>query len=176
LTNRAIDAELFYRNERKNRINQNRVVYNSLVHSLPYLHSINLKTLMSVREKEGESFETYRTSLSKFLINIQNIEQSELIEAFNDEILPELNKIKLTIKKSKKLIFADMSKDLVLGSTIVTIGLLTNLLPANIAQILTTIGGVNYADKFASNIKKLATVESEVKDNKYYFLWKLQRM
>jgi hypothetical protein len=174
LTNREIDSVLFFKNGKKNQINEGKKIYDSLVHKLPYIHTVNLKTLLNLREKEGESFQLYRTSLSNFLSNIEG--NGKLEQAFNDEVLPELNKINLTLKNSRKLILNDLTKDFFLGSTIVTIGLFTNLLPANINQVLATLGGINYADKFANNVKKLLTRESEIKNNRYYFLWKIKNL
>jgi hypothetical protein len=175
LTGRNIDAKLISENQNKGKINLSNTISQSLDHSLPFIPSIDFKNIIKLRKKEGEAFQIYRSSLTNFLGDIKS-KNYNIKEAFRDEIEPEINKINQTIKNSKKLLFADIAKDMLVGSTFVSVGLFSHFLPPNFGQVLAAAGGVNYVGKFGENVKKLATLQSEVKSNKYFFVWKLQKL
>lgn len=175
LTHRNIDARIINNNHTKAKSGYNEIIKNSLDHNLPFVPNIDLKKMIQLRKKEGEAFQIYRASLTNFLTSIKSPDY-HLKEAFRDEIQPEINKIKQTIKTSRKLILSDMTKDLVIGSTYVSIGLFSHLLPPTIGEITAALGGKNYLDRFGDNVKKLTTLKSEVKTNKYYFIWRLQKL
>jgi hypothetical protein len=173
LTNRTIDVKCLNQHRNKSSFAGNKLLSDALRHELPFVEGVDLRKLIQLRKKEGEAFQEYRSSFSAFLKNANK--GYDLQQAFNDEIQPEINKMNQTIKTSKKLIVSDITKDLVIGSTFVSVGLFSHFLPSNIGQIVAGLGGVNYLSKFGDNVKKLATVESDVRSNKYYFLWKLQK-
>ena len=174
LTTRKIDSLLIANNQNKSKISFSDKVSQSLNHKVPFLPTSSLNDLIKLRSSEGEAFQLYRSSLTKFLSSITSKDYN-LKEAFRDEIEPELIKINQTIKKTRKSILNDLVKDTLVGSTFVSIGLFTNFLPQAAGAIVTGVGGINYLDKFGNNIKKLSTIKSEVRENKYYFIWKLLR-
>lgn len=172
LTNRDIDSKLILENQNKNVSAFNKNLTQSLSHNIPFVSNIDLKKLINLRKKEGEAFQVYRTSFTSFLLSMKDTNYN-LKEAFNDEIQPEINKMNQTIKTSKKLIMSDIAKDVIVGSTFVSVGLFANFLPPNIGQIVAGVGGAGYLGKFGDNIKKLRTVETDIRNNKYFFIWKL---
>lgn len=174
LTNRKIDSLLIANNQNRNKRSFSENVSQSLNHKIPFLPTSSLNDLIKLRNNEGEAFQLYRSSLTKFLSSVTSKDYN-LKEAFRDEIEPELIKINQTIKKTRKSILNDLIKDTLVGSTFVSIGLFTNFLPQVAGTIVTGVGGINYLDKFGNNIKKLSTIKSEVRENKYYFIWKLLR-
>jgi hypothetical protein len=175
LTNRNIEERLINNNQSKSKAIMGNKISKSLVHSLPFLPDTDFMNLIKLRKKEGEAFEIYRSSLTNFLTNIKSKEHY-LKQAFQDEIQPEINRINMTLKNSKKLILTDIGKDLLVGSTFVSVGLFSQFLPPNIGQLVAGLGGINYLGKFGDNVKKLATVETEARTNKYFFVWKLQKL
>jgi len=175
LTNRAIDVKIITENQSKQKLGFHNSVTNSLSHKVPFIPEIDFKKLINLREKEGEAFQVYRSSLRNFLQNAKS-NSHNLQEAFRDEIEPEIYKMNQTIKTTKKLIRSDIAKDLMIGSTFVSVGLFSNLLPPNLSQLIAGLGGINYLSKFGDNIKKHLTTEATIKENKYYFVWKLSKL
>jgi hypothetical protein len=175
LTNRTIDFDL---------VNATNIANNSqlkfdLNHELPFMQNVPLKKLIELRKKEGEAFEVYRDSVSKAIKEAEKQTNSVRIkkkEIYNDLIRPELNKIDLTIKNSKKILFGNIKQDLLLGTSFVGIGLATGFMPNNIGQIVSAIGGIKFADQFVSNVRKYLSKPQEVRNNPYYFLWKVKRI
>lgn len=175
LTNRTVDFEL---TNAINLVNNSQLQFD-LNHELPFMQNIPLKKLIELRKKEGEAFEVYRDSVSKAIkesekqIYPNRLKKKEI---YNDIIRPELNKIDLTIKNSKKLLFGNIKQDLLLGTSFIGIGLATGFMPNNIGQIVSTIGGIKFADQFVSNVRKYLSKPQEVRNNPYYFLWNVRRI
>ncbi|UPL50808.1 hypothetical protein [Hymenobacter sublimis] len=171
LTDREIDSTLI---QDKNKSILNKKFTSSLSHHIPHIPNVPLDNLINLRKKEGEAFQVYRDSLTNFLSNSKE-NDTNLKEAFRDEILPEINKMNQSIKSAKKIIVADLVKDIIVGTTFVSIGLFSHFLPENIGQIVAGLGGINYLSKFGDNTKKLTNIESEIRNNKYFFVWKLRQ-
>ncbi len=171
LTDRELDSKLILN---KNKKELNDKLSSSLSHNIPYLPSIDLNRIIELRKNEGEAFQVYRHSLTTFLSNTKD-NNDNLKDAFRDEIEPEIQKMNQVIKSSKKMIKSDLIKDFVVGTTFVSIGLFSHFLPDNISQVVTGLGGINYLSKFGDNAKELVNIESEIRNNKYFFVWKLRQ-
>lgn len=175
LTNRPIDFDLM---NILNEINNPQIKFD-LNHELPFMQNVQLNKLLELRTKEGEAFEVYRDSVTKAIKESEkqiNTVKPKKHEIYNDLIRPELNKIDLTIKNSKKILFGNIKQDLLLGTSFVGIGLASGFLPNNIGQIVSTIGGLKFADQFVSNVRKIIGEPQEVRNNPYYFLWKVKKI
>jgi len=144
-------------------------------HSVPYLSDIEISRLLELREKEGESFNVYRDSFSKAIQSVTDPDIDKVRQAFNDIVRPDLNNIELTIKNSRKLLWGSVTKDLVFGAGFITVGLFTGLLPPNIGEIVAAVGGFNYIAGSLDKIIQLGQEPSEIRSNKYYFLWKAKK-
>jgi hypothetical protein len=173
LTNRLIDVQLIAENQSEKKKLSNQNIQQNTGHYLPFVIGSDFKRLIKLRKDEGEAFQTYRSSITSLLVNADK-PNYDLSQAFKEEIEPEIFKMDQTIKTNKKLIYSDIKKDLLVGTTFVSIGLFSNIVPANVAQIIAGLGGINYAGKFGDNFKKLVNIETDIRSNKYFFVWKLK--
>jgi len=173
-TDRNLDMDLIRLLNGK-KINQigNKMI-NSLEHSFPFLQNVSSDKLIELREHEPEAFKTYRDSLETIIRKSKNLSGKELAEAIKDEVRPNINKIDSTIKKHSNKLTKGTLGNLIycLGSVI--IGLKGGFLPSQASSALAALGIANHGGQTVQNIIKLLNVESEVSDEKYYFLWKLK--
>jgi hypothetical protein len=146
-----------------------------LSHSVPYLADIEISKLLELREKEGESFNVYRDSFSEAIRLSEEPNADKIRQVFDDIVRPELNNINLTIKNSQKLLWGALTKDVVFGAGFITVGLFSGLLPPNIGEIVAALGGFNFVSSSLDKISKLVQEPSEIRNNKYYFLWKAKK-
>ena len=154
----------------------NKALINGFSHSLPFLKNIDIKKLIDLRLNEVESFNVYRDSVTEALklIEISNI--SDIREIFNDIIRPELNKIELTIKNQKTFLTDDLKRDLLVSFGFISIGLFSGLFSPELSKLLTALGGYDFIAKTCKDVHYLLKEPSEIKKNKYYFLWKIKKM
>ena len=140
-------------------------------HSLPFMNGADSKTLVKLREKEGEAFQVYRDALASAL-NSKNLSSSEMAQAFQETVRPEINKIELAIKNSEKMFSKAIAKDIVFGSGLVSIGLFSGILPEHLGQIFAALGGSKYLSSLFDNFTNLIKTPDSIRNEKYYFLWK----
>lgn len=155
------------------------ILSNSLIkgfaHSIPYLSDIEVSQLLKLRDVEGEAFNVYRDSFTQAIKSVSGPNAQKVKQAFDDIVRPELNNIELAIKNSRKLLWGSLTQDIIFGTGFITVGLFSGLLPPNIGEIVAALGGFNFVAGSLDKINKLTQEPSEIRNNKYYFLWKANR-
>jgi hypothetical protein len=175
ITSRAIDENVFgrVRGDSSNQLNQ--TINKALSHSLPILNGVSLDKLVRLRVNEGESFQVYRDALSNTLTN-KHLSLAEFEQAFSDVVRPEINKINLSIKNSRKLLADSVRQDIVLGAGFVSLGLFGGFLPPNIGELVAALGGYQYASDLIGNVNSLTKEPEGISDEQFYFLWKANKV
>jgi len=146
-----------------------------LKHVVPVIANAPLKTLLKLRAHEGDAFRVYRDSISQVLRDAKSVDPRVVREAFDDIVRPELNKLRVRIDNSRKAIVRELKRDLVISAGTVAIGLFGGLLPANVGDIVSALGGLKFAHSVLDKAIKLREEPEEAKGNSYYFLWKVQQ-
>lgn len=177
LTNRTIDLDIIsYINEPNTNI-FNEAIIDSFHHSVPFIENIQISKLVKLRSSEGEAFNVYRDALSSALkISLINPNPSDLKDAFQDIVRPELNKIDLTIKNSRKILCDSVTRDIIYGAGFITIGLYSGLLPPEIGKMIAALGGFKFAHGLLEKTSKLLQESDDIRNNKFYFLWKVRKI
>lgn len=180
LTHRDIDVQLINALHGEDKVKISNNIISGLVHEIPILANASLDGILKLRNEEGESFKVYRDAVSSILRKADDIGQSQFREAYQDIVLPELDKINLTIANNKKTIISSLKDDLLILGGVISFGLYAGIISPEASKFLTNIGacavggGAFLANEFAK-VKKLYNEPDAVKENKFYFLWKLQR-
>lgn len=175
LTSREVDFEILSKLNAKENKTRSNLIYNNLSHSVPQINEVNYNDLIKLRKEEGESFEVYRDSLNKLLEDFNETEPDKIKQALSDVIKPELHKIEKKISDSKKLLFKDLGKDVVVGSLFVGVSMFSGIIPPNLAEVVYSLGGIQYVNQLSSKISDNMKNMKEVKENEFYFLWKLKK-
>jgi len=178
LTTNTIDLlmlEFLNKNESRN-INKNSVISDDFSHYVPLIRNASIKSLIKLRNNESESFSVYRDAMSKAIDEAQSSDSSNLKEIFRDIVQPEINNMNLAVRNTKTLLRDGVARDIIFGTGFVTLGVFSGLLPANIGQIIAALGGFHYAQGVFGKISDLLKQPPSIKDNKFYFLWKAQKI
>lgn len=151
-------------------------IVSGLSHAVPAIRNTNVHNLLSLRENDYESFLVYRDSIRK-LINetFEKKDFSDLKSAFNDIVLPELNKINLAVKKNKKILSYKTKKEIIISVGIIGLGVFSGILPHDFGKLFGAIGGCKFAQALISQLIDLNNPEYNILDNKYYFIWKMNQ-
>lgn len=173
LTDRDIDINVLNALHSENDFERSSKLVDSLTHLLPIIEDLNLNKIVELRIKDGESFNTYRDSLTKLINQKSNHTAKELKEMFRDQINPELNKIEQTIKRNKKNLIGSVARDITFASSIISVGLYSGLLPKDIGKIVAALGGTKFFYELYNKMGKTFSRDEEIEKNSYYFLWKL---
>ncbi|MEG0486215.1 MAG: hypothetical protein RR576_12290, partial [Oscillospiraceae bacterium] len=126
-----------------------------------------------LRCQDGESFKVYRDSINKLLANISTYDSKDIANFQRDVIIPEINKMDLTIKNSRKAILGSTAFDFAFWNASISIGIFSGLLPLKAAPILGAVGGLSTIKDIASKAKDCIFSNNSIKNENFYFLWKL---
>jgi hypothetical protein len=147
-----------------------------LGHALPFVEQVPLERLLRLRNVEGDAFEVYRAALKKIVSELRDRPAGEISEAVSDIINPELAKIDMVFKKSKKLLKDSLVRDTIYATGFVTVGLTAGILPTNVGQIVAGVGGLTKVGSMLTSASKLLQEPEEVRGERFYFLWRMRNL
>jgi hypothetical protein len=175
ITGRDLDLDLIQASNKSDVDRRNQALLRAFAHSLPFIERTDIQNLVNVRKAEAEAFGVYRDSLSAALNTASNAKLKDYPQVFNDEVLPQLHIIDLAIKNSRKLLTRSVATDLGIGAGLVGVGLLSGILPPTMGNVATVVGGYSFVKGLAQHVCQLTSEPLTIRDNKYYFLWKLRK-
>lgn len=148
---------------------------NAMNHTLPSVYGKDIRSIVDLRQKEGEAFSVYRDKVHKLLKTTDKWTESEVSEIFRDEIAPEINLIDKKIKDWKVKSKESLKEKLIFGSGAVSIGLYAGMLPPNIGAVVAAIGGGSAVVGAAMDYNKTLKEKTEARSNDFYFLWQTSK-
>ncbi len=154
---------------------RSRGISDGMSHKVPTLPYADPGGLVKLRKAEQEAFAVYQHSLSSVLASSKNSTAGQIQEAFADLVAPEVSRIENFTKNYKKTLRKKLGRDVLLGSAFIGISLFSGLLPPNIGKIISALGGFHFSKDLYDNISGLMTGPDEIKNDKFYFLWKALR-
>jgi hypothetical protein len=143
----------------------------SLEHYLPAIYSKDPSVILDLRLSEEEAFSVYRDKLNKFMQESSSWSEVEVSKIFRDQLLPEINLIKKKVKDWKSNAREGIAQKLLFSTATVSIGLYEGLLPANIGEIVTAVGGASAVAGTLMEYNKTLREKQEARKNDFYFLW-----
>jgi hypothetical protein len=175
LSNRRRDVDLLRKiNKGAERVVSDKMV-RALEHSLPVVLGLGPEEIMKLRRRDGEAFQVYRDALDKVLKSASGDKEESVLEAFNDLVRPEINKIEATVASIKKMARSAIRERIIFGSGLITVGLLANIVPTGFGAAASWLGGAAFANDLLREVSKLIKEPAEVRQSDFYFLWKMHR-
>ena len=161
LTNTPVELDAIkFLNDKSTNLNSD-LLYDNLSHTLPIIEKVRIEKLIELRQKEPEAFITYRNSVDSLLNKSKSLNSKEMKEAFKDEIQPSIDKMKQTINLNKRKIIKDSLHSLVTGSSLVSIGLFSGILPTGIGAAVAGLALYHQGTKLLDKTKELITNDYE---------------
>lgn len=152
-----------------------RAIMEGFSHSLPFIKDVSLPSLIKLRQNEGESFQVYRDAVSAVLRQLTPKDSTKIKQAFDDAVSPHLHKIDLAVSNAKKILRGSIASNIAYGVGLVTVGLASGFLYPDAGKIIATIGGFQFGINALRSVHGLIREPDSIKENPYYFLWKVQR-
>ncbi|MCP4605882.1 MAG: hypothetical protein GY847_36110 [Proteobacteria bacterium] len=174
LTNREADSVALEAGNPQNVGSINKSILSELSHNLPIVQKIPIKKLLGLRKKEEESFNVYRDAI-RVAIKENTANPSKGREIFQDIIRPELNKIDLAVRRNKRTLLRAVTRDVLFATGAIAIGMYSGLVTPEVGEAIAKLGGLKFLIDMAKNTNSTFDIPENIKENQYYFLWKLAR-
>lgn len=156
----------------KKEINQNEIVP---IYDMPIVDSVNTNIILSVRDREAESFNQYRVALNKAINeHYKGQSEAEITEIYDDIVYPSFTKLESSLKQiSRKNIAKTAGEIAIIGSTL-TLGIIGGIIPFNSTGILAGLSGTTVISNIVKKAADWVADTTSAPENDYYFLWKLK--
>jgi len=130
----------------------------------------------SCRLKRTDSFAIYSALYAdKVYININIINNHHFFQAFNNDIIyPSFSQLNSSLRKLHRNSVKKVIGQFFVTASVVSLGVYTGFVPADPKSILTALGGVGAFTKAGSSVIDWSRKKDEIKDNDYFFLWRLK--
>lgn len=153
----------------------NRSLIDGLAHTIPIILQTPLSDILKLRAEEGESFAVYRHAVASVIREADLTTRGSIEDAFQSKILPELSKIDLAVRNVRKIASRGIRNDLTIGAAGVSIGLLVGSVQPALGAVLAALGGVSAVRSLAERAISAVSEPPLIRDNSFYFLWRLAR-
>lgn len=145
------------------------------IYSLPLIYGTGVDNILRIREEENDAFKKYRLALNKATKErLKSYSAKELNEIYEDIIYPSFTELDISLNKLRKSSLKKLLGEFIIVASVVSMGVSTGFVPSDPKSILTTLGGISALTKAGSSAFEWVRKKDEIKENDYYFLWKLK--
>jgi hypothetical protein len=170
-SNRQLDIELINKLSSSKQKTVNKLLEDTLTHTLPMYNDIPISKLLELRTNEGEAFISYRNALDSELSNLKEYSNKELKQLYLDKIQPSIDQMRASVKSYKIANRKSMLRNVATAGITLTLGLYADFIPQGIANSILAMGAYHHGDKLLENILQ-TNKETEARKDKYFFLYK----
>ncbi|MBN2128986.1 MAG: hypothetical protein JW741_05790 [Sedimentisphaerales bacterium] len=181
LTNKEL--ELVFLNKASGDIaleRRNAIAMKHLTALVPFVIDVPVSKLSKLREREAESFVRFRSAFNRVLSEYgdqkRGLSAKVARELYGDVLAPELARLDQKVKRSKQDLVSATARPLAGMVGAISFGLLSGLIPAEIAQLAQTIGIASFGSTFLERLMALGDAEKTVQQDDFYFLWKVRKL
>jgi len=160
---------------KKNKQNIPRIE-NLPLYDLPIISDAPTSTILKLREIEEDSFNRYRIALNRAVQEHYNAETSvQIREIYDDIIYPAFQQLDERLHNLRNGMFKKTFSTIVVVGSAISAGVYTGIIPPNVPEILAAIGGTSVLTSSGINVmNNLTNKKSALRENDFYFLWKLK--
>ncbi|TRZ75874.1 MAG: hypothetical protein D4R93_04225 [Deltaproteobacteria bacterium] len=157
----------------------NRIASKYLSSIVPFAEDVALVDIMKLRKREEESFISYRQALNQAIDTFRSsgndftVHDAQALHA--DVIAPSLANLDRSVKEAKKDLISKPFRSLAGVVGVISFGMLTGLVPPDIAPLAKTIGLIKFAADVVKDTMAVGDKERVVRNDQFYFLWKLKK-
>jgi len=147
-----------------------------LSHGVPLFSELPIRTILRIRQQDTDSFELYRHALRNIVED--HIKPGQLVtdriatDLYNDVLRPAVQKLKVDYAARQKDSRVKIAAKLVVPSALISLGVVSGLLPHDVAQLLKAAGISSLITQAADAITSLRN-PPEVRNKDLYFLLRL---
>jgi hypothetical protein len=159
--------------------NRNKIAYDTLTTTVPFLEDVSLINLVKLRNREFESLRIFRKALNEAILSFydskKSITKNIANEIYNDVIAPKLIGMDKKVKIAKKDLVDDFRRTTLSLVGVISFGVLSGFINKELIGIATAVG----IPTLAKALKKLMDVgdsEKAIRQDDFYFLWKTKQI
>jgi hypothetical protein len=179
LTDRALEVEVLNAISSDADIaSRNRIVERYLTALVPFVADVPVARLLDLREREEESFVSFRRALNHAIDEYRRqgstFREVDARALYGDVLAPQLATLDQKVQTAKRGLAAQIARDVAGWTAAISFGIYAGWVPAGIAAAAATLGLAKVGASLLSDGLKARERDATVRNEEYYFLWKVQ--
>ena len=159
---------------------KNKIIQDNITTLVPFIGDVGINDLITLREREYESFVMFRRSVNEAIGACKGWNESftdqNATEIYSDIIMPQLARLDLKVKSAKRdLVKTSYRKSLAWVATL-SFGIYSGFIPSNLAAAATALGFTKVAADFLEMAMNKGDIEESIRNDDMYFLWKVRQL
>jgi hypothetical protein len=159
---------------------RNSIVQKHLTSLVPFLGEVPAASVLKLRQREEESFLTYRQALNKAIDDVR-AQRSDFSERdarliYADVVAPELARLDRAVKTARREILKDVGRSIAGWSAAISFGMYTGLFPEQLLLAAKALGLSKVLADIGAAIGRLASPGDVIRKENLFFLWKVRQL
>jgi hypothetical protein len=159
---------------------RNSLVQKHLTSIVPFIGDASPATVVQLRQREEESFLTYRQALNRAIDDVRaqraNLKESDARAIYSDVIAPGLARLDRAVRTARRDLLKDLGRSVTAWAGAITFGMYTGLLPDQLLGVAKALGLTKILVDFGQAAAKLMSPQDAIKKEDLYFLWRVRQM
>lgn len=158
---------------------KNTIALKHLTTIIPFLKNVEIKNLIKLREREGDSFLQFRAVLGKAISEFRStrgtFSEKDARILYSDVIEPKLSSLEKRVDNAKKDLISSTYRPLIGAVGAISFGLFSGFLSSELLGIAGALGFTKFSSDLIQNVMSLGDGYKEIRNEDLYFLWKVKR-
>lgn len=159
---------------------RNSLVQKHLTSIVPFIGNVSPATIVQLRQREEESFLTYRQALTRAIDDVRaqraNLKESDARAIYSDVVAPGLARLDRAVRTARSDLLKDLGRSVAAWTGAITFGMYTGLLPDQLLGAAKALGLTKIVADIGQTAGKLMSPRDNIKKEDLYFLWRVREM
>jgi hypothetical protein len=159
---------------------RNSLVQKHLTSLVPFFGEMPAASVLKLRQREEESFLTYRQALNKAIDDVRaqrsDFSERDARSIYSDVVAPELARLERSVKTARREILKDVGRSILGWSAAISFGMYAGLLPEQLLLAAKALGLTKVLADIGAATGKLASPEDAIRKENLFFLWKVRQL
>lgn len=159
---------------------RNHITLEHLKAIVPFAGDVQLSRLVTLRQRENDSFIQFRSALGKSIGEALNQKESFSVQdakvLYADIIAPEISRLEKKVSEAKRDLVTKPLASAVGTVAVIAFGAYAGMIPAELSQLAGLLGLTKTVYDTVSKTAELADVNKSIRPEDYYFVWKVKHL
>jgi len=159
---------------------RNTLVQKHITSLVPFAGDLSAAGILKVRQREAESFLTYRQALNRAIDDVtdrgKSFTERDARAIYADVLAPDLARLDRAVKAARKDVVKEVGRSVIGWSAAIGFGMYTGLLPAQLVLAAKALGLTKVVADMAAGAGRLLSPEDAVRKEDLFFLWKIRHL
>ena len=159
---------------------RNAIAQKYLTAMVPFLNDVPVRKLLTLREREAESFIRFRAHLAGAIDEFRSERTTFTAKSaraiYHDVLAPELERLDKRVSTAKRDLVSTAVRSAVGMVGAISFGLFAGLIGTEVAAIAQAVGVASFGSDLLKKTMALGDAERKIEEDDLYYLWRVRKV